>query len=139
MNIIQISVGDWSNDGHGMFDQFWYCIEDNLEVKDVREAFFKSQSNYPNLDPTKFCDEYLDDQVPSEIKKEAVKKGLSKRVIENEDFYTEQMAAYVVWFIGLSGVKLTRVETEDIPTLHFYGHDEKNRYAPFFGYGLFKD
>lgn len=54
VNIIQISIDDWIGDGHSVFDQFWYYVEGDLDIKDAHQAFLKSQNEYPNLDPSKF-------------------------------------------------------------------------------------
>lgn len=134
MSLIAISIGDWSGDGHGKHKEVWFSLSDGVSVQDAREAFFKSVKDYPLLDPTTFASEYQDDTVPDKVIAAAKEKGF---VIDEENFYVSEMASYVAWFIGLSGLVLTPAQSPD--TLHFYGHDKKRRHIGFVGYGLFCD
>lgn len=141
MEKIQIAVGDWSGDGHGKCDYFTFQIPEGFCVQDVREAYFQSMKDHPDLDPGSFCEEYEDSTVPDEIIAKARKLGFewTEHGFEWDGEVTAEIdgfADYVAWFIGLSGIKLTRLD-ENVLTLHFYGRDDQGRHISHLGYGLY--
>lgn len=138
MALIVISIGDWSNDGHGRCDDFFFILPNYKSVEDAREAFFKSAETYPGLDPRSFANEYQDGTIPGELRDAAADKGF-ELPDNDDDFHSGIMAEYVSWFIGLSGVALTALGIEQLPTLHFYGTDKKKRHLGHIGYGLFDE
>lgn len=131
--IINIKIGDWSDDGHGKCESFYF--ESNLPITSVREAYFLAKKNYPHLSPESFCHDYEDYEVPKKLVRDAKKAGYK---IEPEGFDARSMALYTAWFctLGDPGLVLTLKE-EEIPTLAFYGKDEQDRHIGQIGYGLF--
>ena len=62
----KISIGDWSGDGHG------YCVhrivECNMNINDVRAAFFKAREVIPKrCQPETVCSEYESYTIKAEL------------------------------------------------------------------------
>jgi hypothetical protein len=129
--IIRIQIGDWSGDGHGKCDDFFF--DSNLSQEEVREAYFAAKKKYPKLSPESFCSDYEDSTVPESLVENAKVAGFE---IFPEDFGTEEMAEYTAWFCMLGDSKLTLKIRDVVPTLAFYGSDKKKRHIRFIGYGL---
>lgn len=135
----QIPIGDWSGDGHGQCDV--YYATSNKLIIDVREAYFAAKKKLPKkMCPENFCHDYEDGVIPDSVIKllKKYKCNLAK-VAEDEGFSSKEMAEYVVWFInqGNPDVNAILMDEEDVPTLSFYGYDDKKRHIQFIGYGLF--
>lgn len=130
----RIPVGDWSDDGHGKVD--WFNASAAKPIEDVREAWFKASAEHPDLSPASFCEAYEDSNLPKEMWDKLQQAGCPAVL---EDFDTESMAAFVVWFLNLGDSSLdVRLLTDDeaIPMLPFYGRDSKGRHIEGVGYGL---
>ena len=128
----KISIGDWSDDGHGKSKDFFF--KSNKKIKLVREAYFAAKEKYPTLCPEDFCSDYEDSTVPDEVVEQAKKLGYE---IDPEDFWVDDMANFTAWFIMLGDPELKLTIKPEVKTLAFYGNDEKKRHISFIGYGLF--
>lgn len=130
-----VPIGDWSGDGHEKCVEV--CASAAKPIEAVREAFFSAQAKLPDLDPTKFCHEYENDEVPAKVR-EVLEQNFPD--IDPEGFSTDEMAAYVVWFLNQGDPDLdARIDEEaGVPSLVFYGYDSKNRHIGGFGYGLMR-
>lgn len=133
----RIPIGDWTHDGHGHCE--WFDASSLKPIEDVREAFFKAQELFPNLDPTKFCNRYTDYEIPEELLENL--KGTNAPTLLGGYEGISPMAEYVTWFLNLGDSNLdSRLEDKPAaPTLPFLGVDKKKRYINFIGYGLFSD
>lgn len=67
---INLTVGDWSEDGHNQSDSF--PITSNLNAKQF-EAAFKKGSKIIGFDLTKLCTDYEDDTFPEYCKNQITK------------------------------------------------------------------
>ncbi len=154
-HLINFSIGDWSNDGHGKENQ--YVVESSLPGQDLREIYFKACEKLGvRLDggdtkgQTKWeppCSEYEDGHFPIDIYNHLIEFGVKLPKIEMEDEEDvvepylapepEQFINIVLAVIRWGGpkdLKLVLLEPEDF---HFYGFDNKERHIGYFGYGLF--
>ena len=134
----RMSIGDWSDDGHGKYKDF--IVESNVPVDVVREAHFAMKDNL-GFSIEDICSEYEETVIDIETTKIIKELGF-----EFND-YTEN-GEYDMWYGGMaelwvfllqkvdSNLKL-RIINDDIPDLHFYGFDEKKRHIGQVGYGLF--
>jgi len=57
----KITLGDWSNDGHGKKDNFIYQSDSSIE--EIREAY-KKGAEITGIDLSEICSEYEDTSVP---------------------------------------------------------------------------
>jgi len=134
-----MSIGDWSDDGHGKHDDF--IISSNKPVEDVREAHFKIKA-VTGIDIENICSEY-EETLISDINVEELNK-LGFRFHEDTyddgtiDMYSSEMARLWVFLLEKADPELQLMFIDDdIPDLHFYGFDNKRRHIGQVGYGLF--
>jgi len=126
-----IPIGDWSSDGHS--ECKWFQFTSNKSLADVREAYFAAMKKHSALSPEEFCADYQDNQVPEEIVKAAADLGYK---VNPDDFWCEEMADYVAWFITLGDPELKLKRMKNLDMLPFYGYDKNKRHIGGFGYGL---
>lgn len=135
-----MSVGDWSNDGHGLHED--YVVKSAKPVEEVREAHFKIKSA-TGVDIEDICCECQDCGIMNDDyeKLEALGYGFDDREKEMHTLTAEGMAHIWLFLLNLTdpSLKLQFAPKEEMPTLHFYGYDEKNRHINFVGYGCFQD
>lgn len=77
--IVEITVGDWTGDGHGLDDHYFYDINLDSDQK-LREAHNKG-SNLLNINLDKFCKYDQDPYFPCKIYDELVALGLPNKCI----------------------------------------------------------
>lgn len=142
----KIPIGDWSNDGHGKFEDF--LVESSLPVEQVRELYFQACERFgftldgnDDLAPCKDYEEYLfkEDTIDA-LNKVGLKISKSKRRQWCEDYVPrEEFCDLVLKFIKTQdgNLKIKRVKSKDVPMFQFYGFDKKKRHIGYFGYGLF--
>lgn len=129
----RMSIGDWSDDGHGKHED--YIIKSNKPVKDVREAHFRIKE-VTGIDIDHLCRDYEDSHIPSDVEDKLLAMGFG---FEDEGCtYPDEFASLWVFLLQKAdpGLEL-KIVNDDIPTLHFYGFDEKRRHIGHVGYGLF--
>lgn len=138
MHYFCMTIGDWSDDGHGKHEDF--RIESNFPVECVREAHFHIKGA-TGIDIESICSAYEED----EIEKEVV-DALKEMGFQFEDrtgsgdgvLCPQEMARLWVFLLQKADSKLhLNIMDEDTPTLHFYGYDKQNRHIGCVGYGLF--
>ena len=136
----RICIGDWSQDGHGQ--SMTYLVKSNKPVEDVREAHFRINAK-TGIDIETICSNYMDNTV-NEYDFKKLKElgfefldltGLGEDVVIPSDMFR-------LWLFLLQKadpeLKL-EPQDDDIPSLHFYGYDAKDRHIGFVGYGTFHD
>jgi hypothetical protein len=132
-----MSIGDWSDDGHGKYKDF--IVQSNMPVEVVREAHF-AMNDVTGINIENICNEYEETLVSAETTKIIRDLGFEFDYVDNgeADVYPEEMAQ--LWLFLLQKVnpelKLEIIKDE-IPDFHFYGFDAKNRHIGQVGYGLF--
>jgi hypothetical protein len=95
-----IPIGDWSNDGHGKCDYFQASAA--KPFVDVCKAFVAARQLWKLSDGRPFtvedvCSEYEEREVEDEVVELLKSKGFK---IDKDDFWIENMAELVVWFLN---------------------------------------
>ena len=135
---IRLTIGDWSDDGHGRTADF--IVNSNLPVEEVREAHFKIQET-TGVDIESICSVYEEDEIDEESVEILKDMGFqSSNCTGMGDGITNPAEMARLWVFLLQkaepNLKL-EIQNDDIPNLHFYGLDEKGRHISSVGYGLF--
>jgi len=156
MNKFEISIGDWSGDGHDKFSVVLYSA--NRSVEEMQQAYKDSckltgiqfnyranDQNYTDREDTnkwwQVCCEYEDNKIDNKAIEVLIKYDCPLEEFMGLDHILdpESMADLIMWFIGLSisenetEFKWERVK-ENIPSLN--GGWNKNLNVQF-GYGLY--
>lgn len=135
---IRLTIGDWSDDGHGHTADF--IVNSNLPVEAVREAHFKIKET-TGIDIESICSEYEEDEIDEEtveILKDMGFQFSNSTGMGDEITNPEEMAKIWVFLLQKADPNLKlEFQTDDIPNLNFYGFDEKGRHIGSVGYGLF--
>ena len=134
----KMPIGDWSDDGHGRCEYF--TIQSNKPINEVRDIHFKSKEI---LDIEKICNEYEDSIIDDDTEEELMKLGFDVDEMYNKygtfKFPSPEVMANI-WIFLLqkadSELELTIVD-DVIPTITFYGFDEKGRHIRKVGYGIY--
>jgi len=146
--IFRIPIGDWSNDGHGRYID--YYIKSNKPVEHVREMYLQAcQTSGISLDGSgKYpapCAEYENYLFSEQQIKDLIEYGINITDKQREFWTTDCIETYefcdlVLEFIKVQDPELTleRGMNEKPPMLQFYGWDEQKRHIGYFGYGLFE-
>lgn len=133
----RMSIGDWSDDGHGKHEDF--IIASNVPVEIVREAHFAMKESL-GFSIEDFCYEYEDSVIDSKTTKAIMELGFEFENVGDEEVgtYPEEMARLWIFLLKKVDVNLElKIIKDEIPTLHFYGYDKKKRHIGYVGYGLF--
>lgn len=129
----KLTIGDWSNDGHGRCETF--IVISNKPVQESREAYFKAIEKL-NFDISReVCSDYQEYELKPEVRKKFKKLGYT---IE-EEFDPEAYAKLLLFFIkqGDPELELILSPPDSLQTFHWYGFDEQRRHIGHLGYGLF--
>ena len=141
---IKFTLGDYSRDGHGMSDD--YIVESNKSVEHLRELHF-SCINELGFDIGDMCRDYGENQLSESIfdilKENKILDDESLYLLEFNDFVItdpdELLGIWLSILIYLDSSLTLLVKTPDeIPSMHFYGYDEKKRHLNNPGYGLYE-
>ena len=140
---IKFTLGDYSRDGHGQFDD--YIVESNKPVEHLRELHFSCIETL-GFDIGDMCRDYEDNQLDESI----FDILREHNILDDESLYLLQTNKYNIedpdellgiWLsilIHLDPSLTLLVKTPDeIPSMHFYGYDEKRRHLNNPGYGLY--
>lgn len=74
MAVVNLIVGDWSDDGHGKTET--YAIESNIERNEITHAYNKALKQNPKLnDFEQLCEGYEDSSIPEEFLDELKRLG----------------------------------------------------------------
>ena len=143
MHDIKFTLGDYSRDGHGQFDD--YIVESNKPVEHLRELHFSCIETL-GFDIGDMCRDYEDNQLDESI----FDILREHNILDDESLYLLQTNEYTIgdpdellgiWLsvlIHLDPSLTLLVKTPDeIPSMHFYGYDEKKRHLNNPGYGLY--
>lgn len=136
-----ITIGDWSGDGHQIREEF--LINSNVDdINVIREAYFNS-TDVIGFELGELCNNYAERTIDEWI------QPLINKLIN--EFYEDYKISYEclepidLVYIIISAIMKTdnsiKLEIanrdEYIPSLQFYGFDEKGRHLEMPGYGLF--
>lgn len=144
INLIKFTLGDYSNDGHGMYDD--YIIESNKTVEELRELHFSCIETL-GFDIGDMCRDYGDRELPRYIfdilKEEKILNDEECFVLETNELCIEDPDELVaIWLDILLHLDKTLTlkvkDSDEIPSMHFYGYDSKKRHLNNPGYGLYE-
>lgn len=139
----KMSIGDWSDDGHGKCEN--YIVESNFPVERVREAHFAMEGR-TGISIENLCNEYAQDCIGEddvELLKELGYEFAGESYEDDDGIHyymtPEEMAHLWVFLLMKSDSELQlKIVDEDYPTLHFYGYDDQRRHIGQVGYGCFE-
>lgn len=137
---IQLTIGDWSGDGHEKYEVF--RVNSNFPVERIREAHFHMEET-TGINIEEICSDYGEKEIDRETLNKLKSMGFH---FENASGMGE---AYIsvpemakLWVFLLQKVdpelQMEIVSDDDIPQLQFYGFDEQGRHISSVGYGLFE-
>lgn len=144
INLIKFTLGDYSNDGHGMYDD--YVIESNKPIEHLRELHFSCIEKL-GFDIGDMCREYGERELSQHIfdilKEQKILNDEEAYQLETNEFIIEDPDELVgIWLailLHLDNTLTLRVkDSDEIPSMHFYGYDEKRRHLNNPGYGLYE-
>lgn len=133
----RMSIGDWSDDGHGKHEDF--IVDSNVPVQTVREAHF-SMKDKLGFSIENICSDYEDSVIDSKTTETIMELGYEFEDVDDGEagMDPEEMARLWIFLLQKVDVNLElKIVKDEIPTLHFYGFDEKKRHISHVGYGLF--
>ena len=140
---IKFTLGDYSRDGHGMFDD--YIVESNKPVEHLRELHFSCIETL-GFDIGDMCRDYEDNQLDESIfdilREHNILDDESLYLLQTNEYNIEDpdelLGIWLSVLIHLDPSLTLLVKTPDeIPSMHFYGYDEKRRHLNNPGYGLY--
>ena len=143
----KIHIGDWSGDGHSE-ERVFLCTSEAASIECIRDVYFDVEREI-GIDLTKVCGEY------GELKMNEDHAGIlwEHGIIspdkyldiigdDPDDITAKEMADIVIACLNYVNpdynVRYYKPQAT-IPSLHFYGYDEKNRHINFIGYGVLGD
>lgn len=132
----RISIGDWSEGGHGKREDF--IVDSNVPVEVVREAHY-AMKDMLGINIENICSRYDESVINAEITRSIRELGFEFEYVDNGevDTYPEEMAR--LWLFLLQKVNPNmelHIINDEIPTLHFCGFDSQKRHIKNVGYGL---
>lgn len=154
MNIVKLSIGDWSEDGHNQYEEFVY--NSNKSVNEIRQAYkdsckltglqFNHNENYSSRtehseygSKRHICTEYQDDEI-SEFAKGILEEH--HIVVNSNSLDVDTFTNLLIEFIKLSlpdlileEASFKRSELKNIDAINGWWNKELNVQ---FGYGLFE-
>ena len=80
---INLVIGDWSHDGHGMCETVPAKV--NLSIEEIEEAYLKGSEILGFNLIEDFCRNYEDNKVPIDIAKKLIEIGLQDQTAEDDD------------------------------------------------------
>lgn len=146
--VIEFPLGDWSGDGHE--ECKYYRVHSSHPVEVLREAHFGFEAKF-GFDIGDMASEYEESYIADHILELMQDHEIIDYLIpghDDEDDYDEEGHYYPegteellhIWLrcLQLSNPELVlRVEEKErIPSINFYGFDEKKRHLNVPGYGM---
>lgn len=144
MHIINFTIGDWSNDGHNIKEN--YSVKSTHDVNFLRELHFKAPEII-GFDIGDICSSYCMPNL-TDIQIEKLEEfGIIKEGAFNDETCLGSDDVVEIWLECLRYIaRIENVENfsleiaENISVyMHFYGVDHKKRYFNGPGYGVFSD
>lgn len=133
----RMSIGDWSDDGHGKHEDF--IVSSNVPVQVVREAHFAMKDKL-GFSIEDICNKYDDSAIEPELEKIITSLGFKFQDYDDGIAYTFSDEMVELWIFLLQKVDPDlelKIIKDEIPDFHFYGFDGQKRHIGQVGYGLF--
>lgn len=130
-----MTIGDWSDDGHGQKENF--LVHSRKPIKTVREAHFRIPEK-TGIDIEAICSGYDENQVSPKTLKRINDLGFMN---EPGEAGADAWWMARLWLFLLNKTDETlglrfACKPDTTPTLHFYGKDEEGRHINSIGYGV---
>lgn len=139
-----IPIGDWSDDGHGKCEYFQASAAKPFKAVCLAYATARAKFKALGFSPEDLCSEYEDNEVPEETVELLKEHGFE---IHPDDFYAEEFAKLVVWFLNQGDPDLDAMLTpakKSRPMLRNWDYCKAMKTSTAgednlggFGYGLF--
>lgn len=145
MHKFKLSIGDWSEDGHGQYEFYFY--NSNYPVSDWQDAYYKSclltgiqfHDTEGKSDNIALCVEYDENHITDEVQEILNKFSLPTKNYADPDYFAD----LIMKFIGLSmpqdfhysEAATKKSEHDNITPLNGWWNEKLNEH---FGYGLFE-
>jgi len=131
----KLEIGDWSKDGHSQSEE--YLIQSNVDVKELREIYFKTKK-FNELSLEDICDDYEDNSISEEqIRGLGLDVEKYQPIIDNGVEPDDIIELFIDYIQTHNPEIYLKIINDNIPSFHFYGFDEQKRHIGGFGYGLF--
>jgi len=135
----RLTIGDWSEDGHGKHEDF--LIESTAPVEQVREAHFRIEAA-TGVNIEDICSNYGEDEIDGDTFEALQQMGFTfedSTGMGPEIINVNEMARLWLFLLQKADPTLElRIVEETVPTLHLCGYDKKKRHIGSVGYGLFR-
>lgn len=140
--LFNIRIGDWSADGHGMYET--YTVSSNKPIEEVRAAHYRILEE-TGIDMGSMCEDYEDSSIDSTMIDKLKSLGVDVNKIDlcfadyKEDgvAYAVPYTLFAIWVHLLNKVDSElKLEHVKIESLDFYGFKD-GKHIPHVGYGLF--
>lgn len=119
---VQLVVGDWGGDGHERTETFLFDAQSQAAVVQA----YQKGVELVGVDITKFCDEYLDSDIPAAEVQKLIAAGMTEGMIDGNDDGTYYMHhdsfAQVYRFIAMKGDPELRMDPVQAETIHIGGY-----------------
>lgn len=135
--LVQFPIGDWSGDGHDRCDYFFALSEQ--PIVRVREAHYRAGETL-GFEIGDLCKKYGDNRLASDVVQKLDDLGyLPPNDIDLAEEFLPSEVLVDIWFYLLNHVDPSlHLEKTKMPSINFYGRDDKGRHLKTPGYGLFE-
>lgn len=146
--LIRFPVGDWSDDGHGKYEEF--LVRSNKPVNELREIHYSVLEKF-GFDIGDICSAYEETELSEGIITKLKDAGFPIEWKSNSNFseryflspnersmgFIEVFNLWIDILMFLDSELKIEDMTNDFDDINFYGSDEKNRHVHTPGYGCF--
>lgn len=139
--LFNIRIGDWSADGHGMFET--YTVQSDMPVEKARLAHYNILKE-TGIDIHSICNDYECNGISKDMIERLELIGMDTDNIDleyyddNEEACATPYTLFSIWLFLLNKVDSSlNLKYKKIENLDFYGFDENRKHISFVGYGLF--
>lgn len=80
-NLVKISIGDWSDDGHGKYEDFYFEVPDQFTKEILNENYVKNKEKF-GFGLSDFAENYEDSTIPNKFLDILWEAGLDKESVE---------------------------------------------------------
>lgn len=133
----RMTIGDRSNDGHGLYEDF--IIESNVPARTVRKAHFSMEDKL-GFRIENICSDYEDNTIDSETTKAIEKLGYEFEDFDDDKAYMCPEEMIRLWIFLLQKIDTSlelKIVDDEIPHFDFCEPGEEGGYVGQVGYGLF--
>lgn len=133
----RMTIGDRSNDGHGLYKDF--IIESNVPARAVRKAHFSMEDKL-GFKIENICSNYEDNTIDSETTKAIEKLGYEFKDFDDDEVYMYPEEMIRLWIFLLKKIDTSlelKIVDDEIPYFDSCESGEDGGHVGQVGYGLF--